>query len=79
MFQLCLQSSDVNPRETFGHWESDSVIDGDQTSGLNIIVERKYFSTNISFMQNKAAVETKKAINRRLSNFPCELIKSVIS
>lgn len=60
-----------------GHWESDSVVGGDRSSGLNVIVERTTRLVNISLIKNKTAKETKAAVLRRLSNHPAELVKSI--
>lgn len=68
---------EINARETFGHWESDSVVGGDRKSGLNVIVERVSRLVNISLMKNKTAKETKKVLLRRLSKHPEELVQSI--
>lgn len=69
--------TEVDDRETVGHWESDSIVGGDRKSGLNVIVERSTRLVNMSFMKNKTARATKSVILRRLSNHPDELVKSI--
>jgi len=69
--------NDVDTRKTVGHWESDSIVGGDRTSGLNVVVERSTRMVNISLLGNKTAKETKKALIRRLSKHPEELVQSI--
>jgi len=68
---------EVEAREVVGHWESDSIVGNDKSSGLNVIVERSTRLVNISLIKNKTAKETKSAILRRLSNHTKALVKSI--
>ncbi|WP_317933587.1 IS30 family transposase [Halioxenophilus sp. WMMB6] len=74
---ISLRPADVDSRESIGHWESDTIVGGDRKSGLNVIVERNTRLTNISFMPNKSAEQTKKSIIRRLANHPEHLVTSI--
>jgi len=67
----------IDNREEYGHWESDSVESSDRKNGLNVIVERKSRLTHITKLSSKKASETTKAITKRLSNHPTELVKSI--
>lgn len=69
--------ANVNKRLVLGHWESDTMVGGDRKSGLNVIVERATRLVNISFMPNKSASQTRKAIIRRLRNHPDDLVQSI--
>jgi len=68
---------EVEARGVVGHWESDSIVGHDKSSGLNVIVERSTRLVNISLIKNKTAKETKSAILRRLSNHTNALVKSI--
>jgi IS30 family transposase len=69
--------AEVEPREVIGHWESDSIIGVDKSSGLNVVVERATRLANLSFLKNKTAKQTKDAVIRRLNQHPQALVKSI--
>lgn len=74
---IALRPLEIDMREIAGHWESDSIVGCDRSSGLNVIVERFTRLVNISLIKNKTALETKSAILRRLSKHPGALVKSI--
>jgi IS30 family transposase len=74
---ICERPEKINNRKEFGHWESDSVESVDRKSGLNVLVERSSRLTHISKLDSKKSSETKRAIEKRLSRHPSDLVKSI--
>ena len=64
------RESAVNNREIFGHWESDSVVSGHNTAGLNVMVERQSRYVMINPVANGTAQETSQAIINQLAPLP---------
>lgn len=63
-------------RRAYGHWETDTLVAGDRTYGLHVLVERKYWLTHISFLENKTAT-TQYVIRRRPKRYPDTLRQSL--
>jgi transposase, IS30 family len=59
----------VNTRETFGHFEADSMVSRQSKVALNVLVERKSRYTFINIIENKTAEETLKAIISSLAKY----------
>ncbi len=53
------------------------LVAGNRTHGLNVLVERKSRVTHISFLAQKRAAATRKAILRRLTRYPSVLRQSI--
>lgn len=68
---------DIDNRTECGHWESDSIESSDRKSGLNVLLERRSRMTHITKLKSKKAVDTKDAIEKRLSKHPSDLVKSI--
>ncbi len=60
----------INNREEFGHWESDSMVSRKGKAALCIQAERKSRKIKITKLARKTAKLTRIAINRRLSRYP---------
>ena len=67
----------VLDRETFGHWESDSLEASGRQQGLNVLVERKSRMVHLSWLGSKKSKDTAKAIIRRLSRHPRAFVKTI--
>ncbi len=74
---VALRPPEATDRRQIGHWESDSVVGGDRKRALNVLVDRKTRLTHISLLSAKTAEETKKAIVKRLKNYPSEMKQSI--
>lgn len=61
---------EINKRETFGHWESDSIVSRSGKSAINVIHERVSRKIFINKLPDKTSESTKQAIIRRLSELP---------
>jgi IS30 family transposase len=70
---------EVEKRQVVGHWETDSVISRQSSTGLNTIVERKTGLVFITKIANAQAVTTKQAVVSRLSSLPSDLRKTITS
>lgn len=70
---------DINKRESFGHWEMDSVIGKAKGQGESILVltERLTRYEIIIKVANKTANETTKALQRIIPKFPPNTFKSI--
>ena len=67
----------INNRSEVGHWESDSVESSNRKNGLNVLIERKTRITHITKLNSKKSIDTFKAIKKRLSKHPENLVKSI--
>jgi len=68
---------EISQRQTFGHWESDSVESSCRQRALNVLVERKSRYTQISLLKSKKSKESASNVIRRLSRFPDCVVKSI--
>ena len=60
---------EVDNREQFGHWESDSVVSRASKVSLNVLVERKSRYLNLSKLPGQTSIHTRRAIVGRLSEY----------
>ena len=74
---MALRPVEADNRSECGHWESDSVIGSDRKHSLNVLVDRKTRLTHITLLANKTAKETKKAIIKRLKNYPSAMKQTI--
>jgi IS30 family transposase len=68
---------EVNKRIKLGHWESDSIVSGRSTAGLNTLVERVSGFVCISKIKDSTAESTKKAIVSRFNSLPPKVRKTI--
>ncbi|NRB80371.1 MAG: IS30 family transposase [Saccharospirillaceae bacterium] len=68
---------DINNRNSFGHWEGDTVESGGKKGGLNVMIERKSRLVRISKISSKYSDETQRVIEKKLSEFDPEFVKSI--
>ena len=61
---------EINNREVFGHWESDSIVSRSGRSAINVIHERLTRKIFINKVSDKTSESTKQAIIHCLSNLP---------
>lgn len=61
---------EINNREVFGHWESDSIVSQSGRSAINVIHERVTRNIFINKVPDKTAESTKQAIINRLRDLP---------
>jgi IS30 family transposase len=67
----------INARSEFGHWESDSIVSGQQKPGCNVVVERVTRLAHISQLASKNAQNTADAIHNQLSQHPNDFVKTI--
>lgn len=67
----------INDRIEFGHWEADSVVSKQDTSRLNVLVERQSRLVQITKMNNGSPNTTRYAISQRLLPLPIHARKSI--
>jgi transposase, IS30 family len=68
--------ADINDRSTYGHWESDSVVDRTHT-GINVVVERKTRLAHITKLTNASSETTANALIQRLGQHPAAFVRSI--
>lgn len=72
------QRSDiVQARGQFGHWEADTIISRKSKASILVMVERKSRFVKLAWLPRKSASNTRKAINRRLSQFSKGLRRTI--
>jgi len=69
---------EVATRNTFGHWEADTVVSRESKAALMVVQERKSRLTLIRKLIRKTAKEMCKAVNRCLAQKP-ESMKKIIT
>jgi IS30 family transposase len=62
--------AEVAARVTVGHWEGDSMVSRQSRVGLNTLVERVSGLVLVTKIENGTAAVTRKAVIRRLQQFP---------
>ena len=67
----------VDKRNTFGHWESDSMVGRNHKSYIATHVERKSRYLVAVKLDSKSATDYNKATLRKLRKIPTELIKTM--
>ena len=72
-----LRPKEINEKQTFGNWESDSVIFRKQRQALSVQRERKSQKVLISRLEDKSAPETHAAIEKQLELIGREFFKSI--
>ena len=60
----------VDQRQIFGHWESDSIVSQQSESAINVLVERVSRKVSINKLKNKTASITRKIIIDTLKPLP---------
>lgn len=73
------RSSEIETRQTLGHWETDSIISKKSKVGLNTLVERKTGLVFITKIKDGTARSTKEAVIKRLSVLPKDTRKTLTS
>jgi IS30 family transposase len=68
---------EINIRQEFGNWESDSIVSGQSAAAINVLLERKSRLVKIQFMEAKNAHLTCKAIRNSLEKMPTIARKSI--
>lgn len=66
----------INDRSTYGHWESDSIVDRTHT-GINVIVERKTRLAHITKLTDSSSETTAHALIQRLGQHPAAFVRSI--
>lgn len=64
--------AEVESRQTFGHWEGDSLVSRKSRVALNSLVERKTRLLCLTRLPQKTAEATRRAVLARLGNLPPE-------
>jgi IS30 family transposase len=67
----------VEERRQFGHWESDTAISRVSLPALLVMVELKSRFVKLALLPQKSAEATRTAINRRLSQLPSGLRRTI--
>jgi IS30 family transposase len=67
----------VEARCQFGHWEADTIISRVSLPSLLVMIERKSRYVKLAWLPQKSADATRTAINRRLSQIPSGLRRTV--
>lgn len=67
---ITLRPKSVESRNQYGHWEGDSLISRKSSAALNTLIERKSRLVLITKLDRKGAVQTNKAVMKRLKNLP---------
>lgn len=65
-----LRPPEVAARQTFGHWESDTVECGKSSQNLSVQYERKSMLTRIHKIQGKSARATEEALRKSIETTP---------
>lgn len=60
----------IESRKQLGHWETDTVISRQSKAALGVTAERMSRLVKIAKLEQKSALELRKALNRRLSQYP---------
>lgn len=68
---------EVDERIQPGHWEGDSMVSRKSLVGLNTLVERVTGLVCITKILNTTAVETTRAVTKRLSRFPQRMRRTI--
>jgi len=71
------RSEEINEKRTYGHWESDTMVQHKQKDCLSVQYERKSLSCRIHRICNKSSEETEYAIRESISSLPQWLFKSM--
>ncbi len=74
---IAQRPSMVEDRRQFGHWESDTAISRVSLQALLVMVERKSRLVKLALLPRKSAEATRIAINRRLSQLPTGLRRTI--
>jgi len=74
---ISLRPEPINNRSVAGHWESDSVESKGHKQGCNVLVERKTRLKHITKLESKKAGATQKALLKRLSTHPDNMVSSI--
>lgn len=67
----------VEMRRQAGHWESDTAVSRQSLAALQVSVERKTRYSKLAKLQRKTASACATAINRRLSQYPQRLRRTI--
>ena len=71
------RSKEIDGKEEFGHWESDSMLFSKQKPILSVQRERVSLLTRITKTANKTAQETYDALTRQIELMPQEAFRSI--
>lgn len=64
----------IEKRKSIGHWEGDSIVSKQSSSGLNTLVERKTGLVLISKIKDKTKEETSNTVINRLKDITCKTL-----
>ena len=68
---------EINERQEFGHWESDSIVSRKSKSALSVQIERITRLVRITKVDNMTAIETEEAIKLQIDCLSPEVFKSI--
>jgi len=68
---------EINERQEFGHWESDSIVSRKSKPALSVQEERTSRLIRITKVDNMSAIETEEAIKLQLECLSPEVFKSI--
>jgi len=71
------RSEDIEERNEFGHWESDSMVFSRQRERLSVQYERKARYVMVHRLSNGSAEETERALAHSIESFPQPAWKSI--
>lgn len=67
----------VEARRVVGHWESDTAVSRQSSAAMQVSVERKTRYTKLAKLERKTAGAAATALNRRLSQYPQKVRRSI--
>ncbi len=67
----------INKKESFGHWEGDSIVCSQSTVSLNVMVERQTQYVSIRRVENRGAEVANEAMKDSLNRFKAESRQSI--
>ena len=68
---------DIAARQHIGHWESDTVVSGQSTAAVLVLIERKTRVTLLEKLQQKTARANAQGITNRLAVLPQHLRQTI--
>ena len=74
---IAQRPEDVNTRQSYGHWEADTVISRQSKSTLVVVRERKMHITLIKKIPRKTATHMKIAVIQMLRRFPHAFVRTI--
>lgn len=69
--------TEINTREVFGHWESDSIESQLSLAAVNVLIERKSRLVKLQHLPQKTAENNRHAIHLSWHGLPVEARKSI--